>query len=410
MLEPFRSDFNARFTDAKYAALKARLDRETRTEIQFRIAETPCFFPLPLLQRMIEAGQALTAQLVGNPGYLAQANAAIPPEFRVPGQNAHPHFMTVDFGLVRDEEGRLAPKLVELQAFPSIFGFQPGFAQAYKETFALDDRFESIYGGLDEAGYWALLREVVVAHQDPAEVVLLEIDPEHQKTLPDFRMHEQHLGIRTVDVTTVSKQGDKLFYRDPKHGGRLTPIRRIYNRVIVDEVRRRGIALPFKYTDGLDVEWAGQPNWYFALSKFSLPFLQHETVPAAVFLDRWFAGEGRDKLPAEREHWVLKPLYSFAGTGILFAPTDDDLNAIPEEERHNFLLQQRVQFDAVIRTPQGMTQAEVRILYVWPEGKGMTPMTSLVRMGRGMMMGVDHNRDRTWVGGSAGLFLPNAAA
>ncbi len=405
MVEPFRSDFNARFTQAKYAALKQRMDRETGTAVEFRMAETPCFFPQSLFERMIEAGSALTYQLVGDARYLEQAKAAVPAKYDVPGQGKHPHFMTADFGLVRSTDGELQPKLVELQAFPSIFGFQPGFARAYKEIFDLDGRLDFLFGSLDEAGYWALLREVIVAEHDPENVVLLEVDPEHQKTLADFRRHEQHLGIRTVDIATVIKEGKRLFYRDPGNLDRLVPIERIYNRVIVDEVVRRKVALPFDYRDELAVEWAGHPNWYFEISKFSIPFLQHETVPAAMYLADWFAQGGSSRLPESREDWVLKPLYSFAGKGVQFAPSDADFRAIPVEERHNYLLQERVHFEPVIRTPVGMTQAEVRILYVWPEGKAMVPMTSLIRMGRGLMMGVDHNRDQTWIGGSAGLYL-----
>ncbi len=405
MIEPFRSDFNARFTEAKYREFVNRLSSETGTEIQFRMAETPCFFEPALLHEMIGAGIELTGQLLGNAEYMRRSKAAIPERFDVPGQDARPHFMTVDFGLVRGAEGRLEPKLVEMQAFPSIFGFQPGFAQAYKDVFELDPRLTSLYDGLDEAGYWRLLREVVVGDHRPENVVLLEVDPDHQKTLPDFRRHEQQLGIRTVDIATVVKQGEALFYRDALNGGELTRIERIYNRAIVEELVRREIPLPFDYRDQLEVEWAGHPNWYFQVSKFSIPYLRHPTVPSAVFLDEWFRGEGRDRLPADREHWVFKPLYSFAGKGIQFAPTDDDLRAIPIAERRNYLLQERVSFEPVIRTPEGMTQAEVRILYLWPEKGDLTPMTSLVRMGRGLMMGVDHNRDRTWVGGSAAMFL-----
>jgi hypothetical protein len=131
-------------------------------------------------------------------------------------------------------------------------------------------------------------------------------------------------------------------------------------------------------------------------------------VPAAVFLDDWFSGKGRERLPEDRRRWVLKPLFSFAGKGIHFEPSDEDLTAIPGVERHKYLLQERVQFEPVIQTPEGMTQAEIRILYAWPDDGKMTPMISLVRMGRGLMMGVDHNRDRTWVGGSASLTPKNA--
>jgi hypothetical protein len=405
MLQPYRDDFNARFTQEKYAELLRLLDHRTGTHIDFRIAETPCFFPPELMDTMVRAGIELTSQLLDSPGYMHASNAAIPPSYNVPNQDAHPHFMTVDFGLVRDPNGRLQPKLVEMQAFPSIFGYQPLLAQTYKEVFGLDPSLSYLLGGLDEAAYWSLMREVIVGAHDPANVILAEVEPERQKTLPDFLMHRQKLGIQVVDVAKLIKQGNKLLYRDGVTGS-LVPVDRIYNRVIVDELIRKQVSLPFDYRDNLDVEWAGHPNWYFRISKFSIPHLVHPTVPAAVFLDDWYAGIGRDRLPEDRTNWVFKPLYSFAGKGIQFAPTEADLASVPAEARHDYLLQERVQFEPVIHTPEGPTQAEIRILYVWPDGEPLTPMTSLVRMGRGLMMGVDHNRDRTWVGGSAGLCPP----
>lgn len=405
MLEPFRSDFNDRFTPEKYAELLRLLDRRTRTHIQFRVAETPCFFPPELMDRMVRAGIELTQQLLENQQYMQISDVTVPPEYCVPNQGNHPHFMTVDFGLVRDTSGELQPKLVEMQAFPSIFGYQPVIAEAYKEVYGLDPSLQVFLGGLDEAAYWSLLREVIVGANDPENVVLMEVEPETQKTLPDFRMHEQKLGIRTVDVTKLVKEGNRLLYQNETTGS-LVPIERIYSRVIVDELQRKGIALPFDYRDDLNVTWADHPNWYFRVSKFSIPYLDHPTVPGAVFLNDWYAGIGHEKLPADRQNWVFKPLYSFAGKGIEFGPSNADLDAIPVEERANYLLQERVQFEPVIRTPEGMTQAEIRILYVWPDGKTMMPAISLVRMGRGLMMGVDHNRDQIWVGGSAGLCPP----
>jgi hypothetical protein len=402
MLEPFRSDFNSRFTEAKYQELCKRLDAAVGEPIEFRISETPCFFPAELMQRMIGAGVELTTQLLGNKTYMAMSDEAVPEAYRVPGQDAHPHFMTVDFGLVRDAAGVLQPKLVEMQAFPSIFGYQPLMADTYREVYGLDAGLRDLFGGMDAAAYWSTMREVIVGDHDPAQVVLAEVEPETQKTRPDFTMTCRALGIKTVDVAKLVKQGNHLFYKD--NGGALVPIERIYNRVIVDEVMRKGTKLPFDYRDELDVTWAGHPNWYFRISKFSIPYLDHATVPGAVFLDDWFAGKGRDRLPDDRERWVFKPLYSFAGKGIQFAPTDAELKAIPVEERRHYLLQERVQFEPVIQTPAGPTQAEIRILYVWPNGKAMVPMTSLVRMGRGLMMGVDHNRDKTWVGASAGFY------
>jgi hypothetical protein len=402
MLQPYRDQFNARFTPSQYSDLLGRLNRLTRTNVEFRVAETPCFFPQSLLDELAQTGAVLTHQLLDNPAYREASNQTIPDQYNVPNENPQPNFMTVDFGLVRNADGTLAPKLVELQAFPSIFGYQDILTQQYIECFGLDAGLQRHLGGLNERTYWQLLRQVIVGDHDPENVVLLEIDPEHQKTLPDFHVCEDRLSIATVDILKLRKRGNRLFYQSE---GREIPIHRIYNRAIVDELQRKNIELPFDYRDPLDVEWAGHPNWYFRISKFSLPYLNHPSVPKAVFLDDWFAHRNLEGLPTEREKLLLKPLYSFAGKGIQFAPADSELNAIPVDERHLYLLQERVAFEPVIDTPHGLTQAEIRIMYLWPDGGVLQPAIALVRLGRGLMMGVDHNRDRQWVGGSAALTL-----
>ncbi len=400
MLQPYRDQFNARFTQVQYNDLLARLNQLTRTQIEFRVAETPCFFSRELLDELANTGAELTHQLLSNPTYLQASNQTIPERYRVPNENPQPNFMTVDFGLVRNPDGTLSPKLVELQAFPSIFGYQDILAHQYIETYNLDPTLNCYLANLNEQTYWQLLREVIIADHDPENVVLLEIDPEHQKTLPDFHVYEDKLHITTVDIAKLCKQGNRLFYQ---RDGRDIPIHRIYNRAIVDELERKNIQLPFDYRDPLQVEWAGHPNWYFRISKFSLPYLNHSSVPKAVFLDDWFAHRNLEGLPADRNLLLLKPLYSFAGKGIQFSPTDTDLNTIPAADRHLYLLQERVVFEPTIQTPHGPTQAEIRIMYLWPDGGNLQPAVALVRLGRGLMMGVDHNRDRQWVGGSAAL-------
>ena len=402
MLEPYRGEFNRRqFSAEKYQTLLARLNEKTRTQIEFRICETPCFFDRGLLDQMAETGRVLTHQLIDNPEYMRLSDSAIPDQYRVPNDNPKPNFMTVDFGLVRGENGGFEPKLVELQAFPSIFAYQDVLCEEYVRTYGLDRTLEWRFGGLSGESYWELLRKTIVGEHDPENVVLTEVEPETQKTRPDFNVYEDRLGVRTVDIAKLKKEGSRLFY---ERRGRWVPIERIYNRAIVDEVERKGIKPAFDYRDELQVEWAGQPNWYFRISKFSLPYLDHPSVPACEFLDEWFDGK-REGIPEDREKLLLKPLYSFAGKGIQFAPTDAELNAIPKAERHDYLLQERMRFEPVIATPHGMTQAEVRVMYCWPDAdKEMTPAISLVRLGRGLMMGVDHNRNQEWVGGSAALF------
>lgn len=400
MLEPYRGQFNANFTEARYDHLRCELDRKTRTAITFQISETPCFFEKATLHHLVALGQELTEQLLGNAEYLVASSAVIPDRYRVPGEDTRPHFMTVDFGFVRANDGSLQPMLVELQAFPSIFGFQELLSQQYVTSFELPSNLRWRFDGRTEAQYWELLREVIVGNHDAENVVLMEVAPERQKTLSDFHVFEDRLGIAIVDISTVRFQGDQLFYE--RDGGKV-PIRRIFNRAIVDEMERDRVTPGFDYREPFHVEWAGHPNWYFRISKFSLPWLKHPAVPRAVFLDQWMADPESLALPPDR--LLLKPLYSYAGKGIQFAPTMEELHAIAPDTRRNYLLQERVNFEPVIRTPLGMTQAEIRIMYVRRDGeREFLPMSTLARLGRGKMMGVDHNRDQRWVGGSVAFF------
>jgi hypothetical protein len=415
-----RKEFNQGFTADKYAAFLAFLEQRSGTKIEFRASEIPVFVQKSLLDHMAKAGETLARILIGNPVYLAAARQAIPRGFCVANETAHPHFLTADFALVKDAEGVLVPRLVEIQAFPSVFGYQALLSSAYRRVFGLPDTLRFFLSGLDEAGYWELLRRAILGQQDPENVVLSEVDPAHQKTLPDFNITAQKLGIAVVDISSLEAVGNKLHYRNKQ--GRLVPIHRMYNRAIADELIARNIRLPFDLTYPWEVEWAGHPNWYFLISKFSIPWLsdpkrRQTVVPPAVFLNDFLDGKGRAELEAAGvslpdgkspedvyEHLLLKPLFSFAGKGIQFDPTQEQLESIPAELRPDYLLQQRMRFVPTIETPQGLTQAEFRILYVWPDGGELTPALSLVRLGRGKMMGVDHNKNKEWVGASAAFF------
>jgi hypothetical protein len=396
MIPEFRLRFNAEFTPAKYRRLLDGLDRACGTRVKFRVSETPCFFPKPLLDRMAAYGQELVAQLLADPAYMPASNESIPPEFNVPNQDAHPLFVCVDFGLVKGAAGQLEPKLVELQGFPSLYALQPVLAEQYMMAYGLDSSLRSALCGLDEGGYAGLLRRAILGSHDPENVVLMEIYPQEQKTLPDFLLTERLCGIRTVCITGIKKEGNRLFY---EREGRRVPVRRIYNRAIVDELVRRKVRLNFDFRDDLDVEWAGHPNWYFRLSKYSTPYLCHACVPRTWFLDRL------ERVPGDLESFLLKPLYSFAGLGIKVAPSPADMESIPAAKRHEYILQERMHFEPIIATPHGATKAEVRVMYVWLEK--MLPVQTIIRTGRGLMMGVDHNKDMEWVGASAG-FYPGA--
>ena len=401
MIPFLRKQFNENFSSEKYQTFLRRIDEACGTHVQFRLSETPCFFPESLLDRMAEDGKALIRQLVESPDYWARSNASIPAEFRVPNEPDHPMFIQVDFGLVRDASGELRPKLVELQAFPSLYAYQVTLAQSYLDVYGLGERASGsgaapqfFLSGLNEKSYRELLRSAIVGTHDPENVILMEIHPEEQKTLPDFLLTEKMLGVRTVDIQAIKKQGTQLYYE--RNGGRVL-IRRIYNRAIVDELQRKKIALGFDWRDDLNVEWAGHPNWYFRISKFSIPYLRHESVPKTWFLDRL------EHIPDDLENYALKPLYSFAGLGVVIAPKREDIEAIPAEKRGEYILQERMNFEPVIETPFGATKAEVRVMYVWLDE--LKAVLTIIRMGRGLMMGVDHNKNMEWVGASAGLWV-----
>ncbi len=394
MIPALRQRFNANFSPEKFQKLGREMASRCGVEIPFRLCETPCFFPKVLLDELADAGRELILQLVNDPQYLARSNASIPAAFNVPNEPSHPMFVQVDFGLVKDASGQLKPKLVELQAFPSLYGYQPVLAQAYIDTFKLDAGLRYYLGGHNAASYRALLQRAIVGNHAPENVVLMEIYPEQQKTLPDFLATEQLLGIKTVCITTISKEGNRLFY---ERDGRRIPIERIYNRTIVDELERENVTLGFDFRDDLDVEWSGHPNWYFRISKFSIPYLKHESAPKTWFLDRM------ERIPDDLKNYVLKPLYSFAGLGVKIGPSKQDIDAVPPNKRGDYILQERLHFTPVIETPFGPTNAELRMMYVWTEE--LQPVLTIVRMGRGLMMGVDHQKDMEWVGSSAALYV-----
>ncbi len=391
MIPAWRERFNREFSLLRYRNFVRQVGRRAGVDIEFRLSETPCFFPAALLDQLAAVAGQIVDQLLGNAEYRRAADVIVPPEFRPAKSESIPTFMQVDFGLVATDGG-FEGRLVELQAFPSLYGFQLALAETSREMYGLD-ALGMFLGGLTREQYVACVGAAILNGHDPKQVVLMEIDPARQKTRPDFEVTEQLWGVRAIDIRAVTKRGRHLLYR---RDGVETPIARIYNRVIPDELRRAGRSLPFDYRDDLDVEWAGGPDWFFRISKFSIPWLKHSWVPLTHYLSSLGA------VPPDRDEWVLKPLFSFAGGGIVFAPTDRDMAAIPHDARAGYILQRRVAFAPVIATPAGPTQAEIRIMFV-RDGDALRPVMPLVRMGRGRMMGVDHNKGLEWVGASAAL-------
>lgn len=396
MIPELRREYNERFTEAHYRRFLERLDHRLRRPVTFRVSETPCFVPKRLQEQCEEAAISLAMQAHA-PDYLRASDATLRPEYTVAGQPERSLFITVDFAVTRAADGSLEPKLIEMQGFPSLMGFQLLLAELTQEHFALPHTLSYLNGGVgSRAEYLALLHRAIIGGEDPENVALLELDPWNQKTCPDFSAMEELLGLAVVDIRAV-----RVFDRVPHYerNGRWVPIRRIFNRTIVDELQRKNVAIPFQWSDQLDVSWAGHPNWYFRISKFVLPYLDHPTVPRARFLHEV------DPLPEDLDRYVLKPLYSFAGVGVVVGPSREEIERIPVGDRHNWLLQERITYADALETPEGGTRVELRYMLIWPEGEPRPrPANGLVRMGRGSLMGVDFNSSARWIGASCNFF------
>ena len=388
-----RSQFNADFSPEKYAALLRCVNETEKWPADFRVSETPIFLTGEFTDEVTRAANEIVG-LVRAPDFVRHSASAIPPGLEVPRESTHPNFLVVDFGICT-EGGRLVPRLIELQAFPSLFGFQLLILHCYRAAYpAIPRDWTSSFGGIKDDAYLEILRRTIIGDAKPENVILLEIEPEKQKTRIDFAATETLLGVRSVCLTKIKKRGRELFY---ERDGREMRVERIYNRVIFDElIRRPDLDLPFRFQDDLDVQWVGHPNWYFRISKHSLPLLKTEHTSPAFFADEFSAGE-------KIHDYVLKPLYSFAGLGVDMEPTLEKLSAL--ENPHEWILQKKVQYAEFVPTPDGpKSKAEIRMMFVWPENE-RDPMlvNNLVRMSQGKMMGVDFNKEKTWVGSSIAL-------
>ena len=388
-----RSRFNADFTAEKYAALVRCVSETEKWPADFRISETPIFMTPEFTDEVTRAANEIVA-LTRTPEFAQHAASAIPKGLEVPDESQHPNFHVVDFAICAEGD-RLVPKLIELQAFPSLFGFQLLLLHCIRKAYPVIRRnWTSSFGGIKDEAYLHLLRRTIIADVDPENVILLDIEPEKQKTRVDFAATERLLGIQAVCVTKIKRRGRQLFY---DQDGRDVRIERIYNRVIFDElIRRPDLNLPFRFQDDLDVTWVGHPNWYFRISKHSLPFLKTAHTSPAFFADEF---------PADGDigDYVLKPLYSFAGHGVDMQPTVDKIAAL--ENPHEWILQRKIDYAAFAPTVNGQkSKAEIRMMFVWPEDdRDPTLVNNLVRMSQGKMMGVDFNIDKTWVGASIAL-------
>jgi len=394
MIPEHRLTYNAAFSPDRYQQMLADIDRQLPGQLDFRVAETPVFIPALLRDKLITAGESII-DVINRPDFKELTEAAIPAHQRVPNEDEHPEFLTFDFAVCRNANGELEPQLIEMQGFPSLYAFQSWLPGEFGRFFPIADSVTPFLTVPDFEAYQTRMRQLILADQPAENVILLELFPEQQKTRVDFALSNQFWNIETVCLTKIQKIGGSLFYEKQ---GRIIPIKRIYNRIIFDELARYpALTTDFKLTDDVDVTWVGHPNWFFRVSKYTLPLLQGPFVPPSYYL-----GE-LSTYPSDLHNYVLKPLFSFAGAGVRLHITATELDALPDKS--NYLLQRKVIYEPVVQAPDGLVKCEIRLLYIWPTDEPRPQLLSgLSRLSRGEMIGVDFNKDKDWVGGTTPLF------
>lgn len=394
MIHSYRERFNSAFSTEKYEAFKQDIASDFDYLPTFRMGETPFFIPNSLKAQLLEGCREVIS-LIKRPDFGTLTDPALDLNIRVPGEDAHTTFLAIDFGICKENE-EIVPKLIEVQGFPSLFNFQYVLYEKFCQHYPFLSELTPFIGGMSSEDYLPLLKDVILAGHDPKQVILLEIEPERQNTKIDFYYARRDLGIPIVCVTELRQKGTRLYYTDTE--GQEIEVRRIYNRVIFDELEARtDLTLQFRFSDDLDVEWAGHPNWFFRISKFILPYLKGKYFIETTLLS------DLEEIPQDLENYVLKPLFSFSGSGVVFHVTKEDIEAVKDKDL--YILQKKVHYEPVIQSPDGKVKAEVRILCVWRKDDAEpTFLCNLVRMSRGEMIGVKFNKDKDWVGGTLGLF------
>jgi len=386
-----RKAFNANFTSEKYQHFQELLNVGVRKPIKFRVAETPVFLTDDFRDKLLAAGDDII-NVILQPDFKQLTERSIPEKWNIPNENDHPHFIALDFGVCKDEQGNIVPKLIELQGFPSLYGFQVLLADTYQKSFDIDHDWTIFFNQLRKPEYLDLLRKTIVGPYHAEEVVLMDVNAPEQKTAVDFYITQKYLGIPVVALSDLIEQNGKLYY---EHRGTFKPIKRIYNRLIFDEIEgdRDIFDKVVDIRKPLDVEWITHPNWFYRISKFTMPFLSGDYVPKTVFLNDVHT------IPDGLENYVLKPLFSFAGQGVIIDVKREDIEKIKDPE--NWILQEKVNYEPVLQAPDGGVKIEIRLLYLWPDGDSKPTLAiNLARLSRGKMIGVRYNKDFDWVGGT----------
>jgi hypothetical protein len=398
MIQKDRQFYNEQFTEEKYKSFLEDIIKTYNHTPPFKIAETPVFIPVALKNKLVVACNEIM-EVINQPNFKELTEGAFfTPDTKTPNEDEHAKFIQLDFGICKDKNGALVPKLIELQGFPSLYLFQEVVGRMYRKHFgnAIPTNYSQHVNGMTNQDYLNVLQQEIVGDTNPKQVILLEIEPEKQATAIDFFVTEKALGIKVICISKVIKKGTALFYLDDE--GKEIKILKVYNRIIFDELQqKKDLKRGFDFLDEVDVIWIGHPNWFYRISKYTMPLLKGEFVPKSYYLDKI------EVIPEDLENYVLKPLYSFAGAGVQIHVTRKMIDDITNKS--NYLLQEKVAYAPVVETMDEPAKCEVRMMLLHNSKTNKTEIVSnLVRLSKGEMVGVKYNKDKTWVGGTTGFF------
>lgn len=391
MIDALRQWYNASFTEEKYLAYEQAIEKEIGEAPLFRLAETPVFIPAAFKTQLLKACDDLI-DVITRPDYISFSERSIPQHLYFEGDPGYCPLMVFDFGICEDGQGNLVPQLIEMQGFPSLYCFQIAQTEMCRQAFDIPADLDN-YIGVTRSEYIDLLKKVILGDADPAETILLDYKPQEQKTKVDFAATKKYLGIDAVCVTDLKLNGKELYYIKE---GKTQKISRIYNRLIFDEFFSMKIPSVDLRQD-LDVTWIPHPNWFCRISKYSLPFINSEFAPETRFVS------DLQTIPDDLEHFVLKPIYSYAGMGVVIDVKRQDIEKINDPQ--NWILQKKVHYHPAIRTPDVPAKCEIRMMAVWESPQSRPRIVhNLARLSKGKMIGVRYNADFSWVGSSMCFF------
>ncbi len=390
-----RKQFNEAFTEIKYQTYIQFIEKVQGGQLQFRLAETPIFLDKSFTQLLLNAGNAICHQL-SQPEFIHKTTDAIPANAITKNETPLPECLVIDFAIAENEQKEIVPKLIELQGFPSLFAFELLHDNAFHHAFEIPSNYSPFLNQYNSEQYIAHLKKMVLGGNNK-HTILLEIKPEQQKTKIDFYQTQSLLGLPIVCISEIFQKEDRLYYHK---AGNDVQIERIYNRMVFEEIQQQETPIQEKWeiirnAEGL--EWVTHPHHFFRFSKYSIPFLNGISIPYTQFL------HNLKEIPSNLDQYILKPLFSFAGQGVIIDLTKDILSEIKDPQ--NWILQEKVHYAPVIETPSGPTKAEIRLFYFWDNTlqKYIATM-NLVRLSKGKMVGVNYNKTATWVGGSLAYF------